>query len=243
MTVPATTNPLFNVARAAGFAYLGVILLGAFAEFFVRINLRVPGDTSQTIANIRDAELLFRMALASDLVMLLVDVALALFLFILFRDVHRNLALFALFLNLLRGPVLAANLSNHYSVVQILTSVGAASAFTPDQIETMAILALEQHQIGYAMAEILFGSWCFVTGVLIYRSGFVPKFIGILMMLASVGYLVDLGVAILAPDASRTIPNLLVSESALAEITVGLWLLVMGGRVHAGYRQRLQAPA
>ena len=225
------TMPNLNYARAAGAAYLGVVLFGGFAEFFVRMQLHVSGDITQTVSNIRSSEFLFRMGLLADLSMLFLDVLLALFLFKLFKDVNWELSVLALVLSLLRVPLLAANLSNHYEVLQILNNVDYLALFETEQINAMATLALEKHQKGYLIAQMLFGTWCFTVGILVYASNFIPRFLGVLMMLAGFGYLTDLVMSILFPTSLSPIPDILLTESAFAEISLCLWLLLMGGRV------------
>jgi len=172
------------------------------------------------------------MGLLGDLSMLFVDVLLALFLFKLFKDVNWELSLLALVLSLLRVPLLAANLSNHYEVLQILNSVDYLGLFDTGQINAMAMLALEKHQKGYLIAQMLFGTWCFTVGILVYASNFIPRVFGILMVIAGFGYLIDLVVRILYPDLSSAIPDILLTESAIAEISLCLWLLFMGDRIH-----------
>lgn len=227
----------FNWARAAGLAYLGVAFLAGFAEFSVRTGMVVPGDAAATMATIAADQTTYGLAGIADLFVLLLDAFLGLALWVLLKPVDRNLALLALFLNLLRLPWMGANVVFHFGVLLLVN--GALPSFPPEQVQELAQLLLDLHAYGYTANGIFFGAWCFVVGVLFYRSGFVPKLLGLAMMLALVGYWTDLFLVFVAPEYEMYISPIALTPAALAEVATCLWLTFMGGRVHRGFAARV----
>lgn len=225
----------FNWARAAGLAYLGVAILAGFAEFSVRTGMVVPGDAAATMANIAGDQTTYALAGIADLFVLLLDVFLGLAFWVLLKPVNRHLALLALFLNLLRLPWMGANVVYHFGVLLLVN--GALPSFPPEQVQDLAQLLLNLHAYGYTANGIFFGAWCFVIGVLFFRSGFMPKLLGLAMMLALVGYWTDLSVVFVVPELEPMVSPLAVMPAALAEIATCLWLTIMGGRVHRGFER------
>lgn len=224
----------FNWARAAGIAYLGVAFLAGFAEFSVRTGMVVQDDAAATMSNIAANQTLYSLAGIADLFVLLLDTFLALAFWVLLRPVSRNLALLALFLNLLRLPWMGANAVYHFGVLLIVN--GGLPAFSTEQVQQITQLLLNLHAYGYTANGILFGAWCFVVGVLFFRSDFMPKVLGIAMMVALLGYWTDLVVVFAAPELEASISPIAVVPSALAELATALWLTIMGGRVYRRFR-------
>jgi hypothetical protein len=233
MTTAVAETNRFNWARSAGLAYLGVAVLAGFAEFSVRTGMVVPGDAAATMTNIAADQTTYALAGIADLFVLLLDAFLGLAFWVLLKPVDKNLALLALFLNLLRLPWMGANVVYHFGVLLLVN--GALPSFAPEQVQDLVQLLLNLHAYGYTANGIFFGAWCFTIGLLFYRSGFMPKLLGIVMMLALVGYWTDLFVVFLAPELEPTVSPLAVMPAALAEIATCLWLTIMGGRVHRGY--------
>jgi hypothetical protein len=226
----------FNWARAAGVAYLGVAFLAGFAEFSVRTGMVDRTNAATTMANVAANPTLFALAGVADLLVLLLDVFLALAFWVLLRPVDRNLALAALFLNLLRLPWMGANAVFHFGVLLLVQ--GGLPSFSPEQVTDLVQLFLNLHAYGYTANGIFFGAWCFVIGVLFFRSGFMPKLLGVGMMVALLGYWTDLVVVFLAPALEPAVSPIAVMPAALAEIAVALWLTTMGGRVNRKFEER-----
>ena len=233
MTNTANETIRFNWARAAGLAYLGVAILAGFAEFSVRTGMVVPGDAAATMSNIAADQTTYALAGIADLFVLLLDAFLGLAFWVLLKPVDRNLALLALFLNLLRLPWMGANVVYHFGVLLLVN--GALPSFPPEQVQDLVQFFLDLHAYGYTANGIFFGAWCFTIGLLFFRSGFMPKLLGLAMMLALVGYWTDLFVVFVAPEYEAAVSPLAVMPAALAEIATCLWLTIMGGRVHRGF--------
>jgi hypothetical protein len=229
MTTDTTTR--FNYARLAGLVYVSLAVLGGFAQFGARETLIVDGDAAATAASLLEHEMQFRLGAIADLLLIVLDGVLALAFWRLFKPVHRDLALLALILNVARMPMMGANLVFHIGAIMALQP-GALSAFTPEQAQSLALFMADLHAAGYTASGIFFGAWCFTIGLLIWRSNFLPKLIGILMMLALPAYWGDLLLSFLAPDWQAPWVAMVVLPAAVAEISLALWLALMSGRVH-----------
>ena len=216
-----------QAARIAGASWFLIILTGIAAEFFIRMPLIVSGDAATTAANIMASEGLFRLGIALDIVMLVFDIVATVALYALLRRVHHSLALLAAFFRLVMDAVLAANLVNLVLVLLFLNAGGGQA----EQVQGMAQVFLDVHGSGYDIALIFFGLHCFILGGLIYRSGFVPRALGLLLLLASLGYLIDSFAHLLLPQGSP-LPGVsaaaLIGLAVAAELALSLWLLVRG---------------
>ena len=238
---PLDGSQTFNWARSAGLAYLGVAILAGFAEFTVRGGMVVAGDASATMANISANQTIYGLAGIADLLVLLLDTWLGLAFWMLLKPVNRSMALLALFLNLLRLPWMGANVVFHFGVLLVVN--GRLSTFSPEQVTQLTQFLLDLHAYGYTANGIFFGSWCFAIGWLFYRSSFVPRLLGVVMMLALAGYWTDLFVVFVMPALEPAISPFAVLPAALAEISVCLWLTFRGGAVHRAAQSAGSCPA
>jgi hypothetical protein len=228
-------------ARAAGLMYLLVALLAPFAEFFVRKGLIVPGDPAATAANVVASESLFRAGFASDLAVFVMEVALAAVLFVLFRPVSRPLALVMAFARLAMATVLGFNLLNMFTGLQLLTGPAYAAAFESRQLQGLAFVFLNAQSDGYKLGMVFFGLHLAVLGYLVYRSGFLPRILGILMMVSALGYLADSFTAFLFPQYTDTLAVVVVVTALIGELPLALWLLIKGVNVERWHRRALEA--
>ena len=230
-------TPIQAYARLAGLGYLVIIVTGIFAEFFVRSSLIVPGEAAATAANILASEGLFRMGLASEFVMLLSDAALALALYVIFRPFSRNLALLAAFFRLAHAAVVGGNLLNSYVPLLLLGDAALLASFPPEQLHGMVLLFLKAHSFGYVIGLTFFGVHCLVLGYVAARSGFVPRILGGLLILAGLGYLADsFGRALLTGYAEweAVFMVVLFLPAFVGEVSFCLWLLIKGVRIPEG---------
>jgi Domain of unknown function (DUF4386) len=218
-------------ARIGGALYLIIIVIGLFGEAFVRDRLIVSGDAAATSANIMSHESLWRFHIAAELFLLICAVALLLILFALLRPVSRDLALLAVFINLLSIGIEAATTMYLLQALFPLGNAGYLKAFTPEQLFAMASLALKSHGYGFSLSLIFFGCFCLMVGYLIFKSGYLPKTVGVLMQIAGACYLTNSFALILSPSvANRLFPAILV-PAFIGEVSLCLWLLVKGVNV------------
>jgi hypothetical protein len=228
-------------ARTGGLLYLAIIAIGLFGEAFVRSGLVVSGDATATAHNILSSELLWRLGVAAELVLLVCAVGLALVEYVLLRPVNRRLALLALLLGMLSIAIEAMSALNLATTLFPLASVAYLQAFTPAQLNAMAYLSIKSFESGFGVSLIFFGVECLFTGYLIYRSGYFPKLIGVLMQIAGLCYLANSFALILSPAlAGWLFPGVLL-PSLVAEVSFCLWLLFKGVDVPA-WRAREPAP-
>lgn len=216
-------------ARFTGVLYLLIIVCGLFSELYVRSGIIVRGDAAATAANIASHEGLFRTGFVSDLVAFLCDVAVAATLYVLLAGVSRTFALIAAALRLTGTAIYGANLLHHFAALQALTGAGYLAAFEPGQLQAIALLFLDLHKYGYDLGLMFFGAHCLVLGYLIFHSERFPRVLGVLMMLASVGYLVGGLTLFLAPEHVEAVAPIYVVP-LVGEVALCAWLLVKGVR-------------
>jgi hypothetical protein len=216
------------LARVGGVLYLVIIALGALGEAVVRGSIVVPGDATATAANLRSMEWLWRLGVAGEVVLLTCATALALILYILLRRVSRDIALAALCFNLVSIAIEGVAAVSLAAALFPLASGPYLSAFAPEQINAMAMLAVRSHSAGFGIALIFFGVECVLLGYLIYRSSYMPRSIGVLMQIAGACYVINSFALLLSPPLSSLLFPAILLPSLVAELSLALWLLVKG---------------
>lgn len=220
-------------ARVAGVLYLLIIATGAFGELFVRGTVFVSGDPSSTANNIAASESLWRIGIVGDIVQHVFDIPVMLALYIILKPVNKNLALLALLFNLIQTAVLVAN---SFNLVMPLFLVGNAEylkAFEPNQLHVWTQLFVRLHSYGFGVGLVFFGLTCLVCGYLIFKSGYLPRILGILIMIAGLCYLTNSFALLLAPTVAAVIVPAILLPSLVGELSLALWLVIKGIRVEA----------
>jgi hypothetical protein len=229
-----------RAARIAGVLYLAIILLGAFGEVVVRGALVVSGDATATVNAIAASPLLWRAGIAGDLLMHVLDVPVIVFFYLLLRPVSRGLALLATLINLVQTAVLAANKLNLLVPLFLLAGPGESTylqAFSPQQLHALSYLAIKAHGYGFGIGLVFFGFACLVRGYLIFRCGFLPKALGVLMGLAGLSYLINSFALLLAPPLATALFPAVLAPAFVGELSMCLWLIVKGVDLQAWARQ------
>ncbi|MRX69404.1 protein of unknown function [Flavobacterium resistens] len=216
-------------ARIAGLLYLVIILTGLFAEAFVRNKLFIPGNATATANNIIHADFLWRLGISADLIMQICDLPVMIILYYLFKPVSKKLALLNLSFNLIQTAVLVANKLNLLAALFFLGDGEYLKSFNPDQLHTLAYLSIKLHGYGFGVGLIFFGFVCLIEGYLIYKSGYFPKVLGVLMAIAGICYLANSFASILAPELSSFA---LLFPCIIAEFGLTLWLIIKGVRLN-----------
>jgi hypothetical protein len=216
------------MARTTGLLYLIVIVCAGFAEGFVRSGLVVPGDAAATAANIAANDLLFRAGLVADIVAFLCDLAVAVLLYVLLRHVNETVALLAAAFRLVAHPAIAGlNLLNHHNALMLLDGA-RTPALDAAQRESLAMLSLDAHGIGYLIAGAFFGVHCLLLGWLLYRSAAFPRLLGVLLTAAAFGYLIESFGGILFPAYDAVYTYLVAVPAVIGEGSLCLYLLIRG---------------
>jgi len=217
-----------RLARIGGALYLAIIVIGFCGETFVRDRLIVSGDPMATAANIRAHESLWRFHIAAELFLLICATALLAILYILLRSVSRDLMLLAVFFNAISIGIEAA--ITMYLLVALFPLTATTTAFSPEQLAVMSNLSLKSHANGFGVSLLFFGCFCVVIGYVIFKSGLIPKAVGVLMGIAGACYLINSFALILSPAvANRLFPAILL-PALIGELSLCVWLLIKGVR-------------
>jgi len=220
------TSPL-RYARVAGALYLIIIVFGIFGEVFVRSRLIVSGDAGATSANIMASSVLFRAGFLADSIMFLSDVALAVLLYVLLKPVSKTVSLVAMCFRLAQSAVLALNLLHYHAAMLLLSGSSYSRAFGADQTDALASFFLDLHGHGYDLGLLLFGLHCLLLGYLVINSGYLPKFLGVLLVAAGFTYLIGSYTRFLFPDYVTLVSPIYI-VAIISEVSLCLWLLVRG---------------
>jgi len=188
-------------------------------------NLVVYGDAAATAHNILAHELLFRLAVAGDVIATLY-IAYTLLLYNLFRPVNRSLSLLAAFFSLVGSGVGTLNTAFELAPLIVLGSTRSLGAFNVEQLQALALMFLKMHAQVYNIGLVLFGIYNLLIGYLIFRSTFMPRVLGMLYALAGLGY-----ATYLFPPLANALYPINLAPAALAEPALMLWLLIVGVNV------------
>ncbi|MCB1320282.1 MAG: DUF4386 domain-containing protein [Leptospiraceae bacterium] len=220
-------QPNRKMARMAGLLYLIVIVCAGFAQGYVRAGLVVPNDMTATAENILGAQFLFRAGLVADLVAFLCDAVIAILFYALLKPVNNTLAMLAAALRLLAHPAIGSlNLLNHHLALAVLSDPGFTSIMATEQSQAWSAIFLQAHDYGYLIAGAFFGLHCLVLGYLLYRSDLFPGVLGMLMMLAAGGYVIESFGSFLVPDYRNTYALIVAVTAVVGEVSLCLWLLI-----------------
>ncbi len=218
-------------ARIAGFLYLIIIVLGIFAEVFVRERVLVDGDAAATALNILAREQLYRLGFAAGIIVCLCGLPLTLIFYNFFKLVNRSLAILEVFFALVTISIEAVNLLSHFAPLILLRGDRYLSVFNAGQLQALGYMSLVLQSVGYNLSLAVFAFDCIVSGYLIFRSTFLPRILGVLLAIAGLCYLTNSFASFLAPAfADRLFPYIL-APSFIGELSLCLWLLVMGVNV------------
>ena len=222
-----------KTARIAGFLYLIYIVATMFANVS-RTKLIVFGDAIATANNILASEWLFRIGFISDVLAGVLFLLAAWALYVLLKPVNKNIALLFLLLNLGGVAVQCINMLNLFSAVLLLSGADYLKVFQADQLQALAMFFLNLHHNGYWIAQIFFGAWLFPLGYLVFKSGFLPRFLGVILMVHCVVWLMSALQFFLFPGFIGItfvgITYLSYPIGFISEFGLTLWLLIMGAK-------------
>lgn len=222
--------------RIGGIFYLIIIISGIFGQLLVRNKLLVYGDPAMTANNIVHSEFLWRIGIAGDLIMHILDLPIMILLYYLLRPVNKKLALLNLSFNLIQTAVLALNKLNLLAALFFLGDAEYLKSFTPDQLNTLSYLSIKLHDFGFAIGLIFFAFVCLIEGYLIFKSGYLPKALGVMMAIAGLCYVTNSFALILMPQFSNMA---LLLPCFIAELSLTLWFIFKGVNL-TGWKQKMQ---
>jgi hypothetical protein len=224
MTNKERFNSPKKTARVAAVVFLIIFFLGMFTELFIRPGMIVPGDAAATVKNIAASEGLFRLSLVSDLVRQALLMLLTLILYKLFKPVNKTIASLMVIFYLVCVPVSMLNELNHLAVLLLSSGTGYLTVFKADQLNALVMFFLDLRKYGTFIPQF-FSFWVLLLGYLVFKSGFLPRILGILLMLGGLCYTVIAVLSIILPNFDATILGLF---AFIEELLFYLWLLIMG---------------
>ena len=216
-------------ARMAGLLFIITIAAGGFGEGYAPAQLMVSNDAAATVANLKANDMLYRLSFAAYLVEALCDVAIAVLFYLLLKPVSRGLAMFTVFLGLLSTALYAACEIFYFGLPQLLLRDSEyLKTFTPEQLNTLTLLSLKLFNYGAGLFLIFYGTGWIVRGVLMIRSGYFPKLLGLLMVVGGLGFVASTVCQVLAP---QFVTPYMLFAMAPGGILLALWLVIRGVNV------------
>ncbi len=221
--------PTQRDARLAGLLYLPVVFLGPVVLLFIPGKIFVPGDASATVANLLAHESLFRANIVLGMISQLFFVASALALYQLLRDVGRRLASLMVILILLVAPLAIAGAATEVATLKLLNDPRFLSAFTGAERDALVTLLLEFDRHGTLAVELYWGLWLLPLGLLVWRSGFLPRFLGVWLLANGAAYVVLSLAGVLWPS-SHDLLFKFATPLMFGEAVLAFWLVFAGVR-------------
>lgn len=223
---PVETSPQVYT-KTAGALLLISIIAGGFGEIFVLSKLIVGGNANETAHNIMASGLLFRFGFASYLIEAICDVTLILIFYLLLKPVHKNIALLTVFFGLV-STITFAFAELFYIAAPMILAADYLKSFSPDQINSLALLSLKLYGYGAGVFMVFYGLATLLRGYLIFHSGYFPQFLGLLLILSGSCFLIRNFILVLAPSY---VSDLLLLPMLISIITMSLWFLFKGVNV------------
>jgi hypothetical protein len=217
-----------KTARIAGLLYLLNGITSGFAFAYVIGKVYVMGDATATAANVAANSGLVRLGVVADLFQATIWIFLALTLYILLKHVNQNAARTMVVLVAVGAAIVCLNDVFQFVAARVATDPSYAAAFGVAGSNVLVLLLLDIHHYGFLIAQIFFGLWLVPLGYLAYKSGWFPKVLGVTLIVGGICYLVGLLAVFLLPDSGEKINVLVTIPSAIAEISMVLYLLVVG---------------
>ncbi len=220
------TSPLVR-ARLAGFLYLIANLFAPFTLLYLPSRFIVRGDAAGTASNIMASESLFRFGIVLNLFTFVGQIFLVLALHHLLKVVSKNTASLMVIFSLVAVPIAMLNELTQLAVLQLLNGADYLKVFPTGQLQALAYLFLRLHSQGFLIAQIFWGLWLFPMGYLVFKSGFLPRILGILLMSGCFGYVIQSFAEFLFPNFNVNI----IFFTSWGELLLLLWLLIKGVNV------------
>ena len=222
-------NSTKRTAHLAGVIYLIVVLSGIFSLIYVPSQLIEWKDPSITFSNIQASETLFRFGILSGLICYTAFLVLPLALYKFLNKVDKTYAILMVVFAIVSIPMSFVNQLNYMDILVLISDTEYLKVVDQSYLHSQVMLSLEAHYHGNLIAQIFWGLWLFPFGYLVYKSGFLPKILGIFLMIGCFGYLIDFcGSFLFSGYHDTIIPTVVGIPDSIGEIGICLWLLIMG---------------
>jgi Domain of unknown function (DUF4386) len=221
----ASDAPIQRYARVMALLILLSAVFGGLGESYIPSKLIVSGDAAATVSHITSSPMLFRLGFAAYLVEAVCDVALALLFYVVLRPAGQYLALFTAFLGLISTTLYAVAEACYFAPSVLLGGADYLKPFSPDQLNALSLLSLKLFGTIAGLFLGFYGLATVVRGYLMYRSGYLPRTIGVLFVIAGAAFIADSLAVVLAP---RFVSGFLLMPMGVAGISLMLWLFIKG---------------
>ncbi len=222
-----------TAAIAAGISIVLMAVVAGFSFGFVLDSLVVSGDAAATAANILASETLFRVGVFGWIVILILDVIVAWALYVVLKRANKSLSLLTAWFRLVYAALLGVSLLSFVIVLLLISGADYLKVFEADQLQALVLLFINAFDGMWRIGLVVFGCHLLLLGYLVYQSGYIPKVIGFLLIIASLGYLIDNLGTLLLPDYTdytEMISLVFMLPMIVGEVGLGLWLLIKGGK-------------
>ena len=223
-------NSTNKTARVAGALYVLNGVTGYFSIMYVPSKLIVPGNAAATAKNILASEMLFRAGIVSELVCAAEFIFVAWALYRLLSGVNKTHASLMFILAVVALPIMVVNALNEIAALALFHGSDFLAVFEKQRLDALAMLFLSLHGQGFVVSEILWGLYFFPFGLLVYKSGFLPRILGVLLIAAGFGYLVDSFASLLLPSYADLVGRFARILMGVGELSTMAWLLIMGAK-------------
>jgi len=223
-------NSLKKTARIAGFWYLLMAITAPISLLYVPSQLIEPGDATATANNIMASESLFRIGIVSYLLCQLAFIFLVLALYRLLKGVNQQHASLMVALVLAAVPIAFLNTLSPLAALLLLSGADFLTVFEPNQLHALVMVFLTLQEYGTMIVQIFWGLWLLPFGLLVFKSGFFPRILGVLLIIACFGYLVHSLTFLLFPHYEAIVSSYVAVPEAIGELSMVLWLLIKGGK-------------
>ena len=219
-----------KTARIAGVLYLILAITGAYGIIFIPSKIIVPGDAAATASKLLANEFLFRTGIINDLISNIIFVFLVLVLYRLLKQVNLNNAKLMVALVLVQIPVVF--ISEAFSITSLMLFKGEIlKTFELSQRQDLAMLFIDLNSYGTITLEIFWGLWLLPFGLLVYKSGFIPRIFGYLLIIGGAAYIIESITQILLPGYSAFVSQFAFVFYSIGELSIIFWLLLKGAKV------------
>jgi hypothetical protein len=219
---------LKRIARITGILMLVMAVLAGFGMMYVPTTLTVAGEATATANNILASEGLLRAGIVTEALVVLIEIVLVVLLYVLLKPVDKTLSLIAAFARLAMTVVQGVNVVNLVFALLLLSGAGFLTAFEPVQLHALVLVFMEAHEAVALIWGLLFGLHLVFSGYLVYKSGYLAKYLGVLLLVVSLAYFVQSFGTFLLPQLAETFAT--IGLLSIVEIVFPLWLVIRGVR-------------
>jgi hypothetical protein len=227
MTITPIDQSQLKALRTAAVFYLLMIISAPIGLLYVPSTLIVPGDATATADHIRASEWLFRIGMGSELFHQVIAIFLVLALYRLFKPVNEQHAKLMVILGaLVSVPIMFINVLNEIAALILVNGADFLSVFSKSQLDALALLFLRLHEQGIEIVGIFWGLWLFPFGILVVRSGFIPRLLGVLLFIAGTGLLASSFTFLLLPQYGPLVGQIATVLDLVGEFPTIIWFFI-----------------